>query len=164
MPNHYHLLLHEAINGGAVEFVKRLGNGFTKYFNIKYRRSGYLFQNKAKIILAENDAHYLYLPYYVELNPLDLIDKSWRAGEIEKISRAENFLNSYRWSSYQDYSGYKNFPAIIDKYLFYDIFDTDQKEYEKEMWALVKGDTKTSRTRQRGTLTGGEGDQWFGFG
>ena len=33
-----------------------------KYVNIKNDRSGYLFQNKAKIILAEGDAHfYIYL-------------------------------------------------------------------------------------------------------
>src|SRR3989344_5375552 len=33
LPNHYHLLLHEKIEGGVVEFIKRLGNGYTKYFN-----------------------------------------------------------------------------------------------------------------------------------
>ena len=38
-------------DGGVVEFTKRIGNGFTKYVNIKNDRSSYLFQNKAKIIL-----------------------------------------------------------------------------------------------------------------
>ena len=55
--------LEEVEDGGVVEFTKRIGNGFTKYVNIKNDRSGYLFQNKAKIILAEGDAHFLYLPF-----------------------------------------------------------------------------------------------------
>ena len=49
MPNHYHLLLYEKQDGGIVEFVKRLGNAYTKYVNIKNSSSGYVFQNSAKI-------------------------------------------------------------------------------------------------------------------
>ena len=138
LPNHYHLLVYEKVEGGVTQFAKRIGNGYTKYFNIKNKRSGYLFQNKAKIIKVEDDAHFLYLPYYVELNPLDLFDTAWRDEGIHQKKRAEVFLSTYRWSSYQDYVGKKNFPMIINKDLFFDLFETNKAAYGKEMWKLLE--------------------------
>ena len=35
LPNHYHLLLYEVSEGGILEFTKRLGNAYTKYFYTK---------------------------------------------------------------------------------------------------------------------------------
>jgi len=73
LPNHFHLLLHETVDGGILEFTKRLGNAYTKYFNTKNEgRSGYLFQNSAKIIKVENNRHFLYLPFYIDLNSAEL--------------------------------------------------------------------------------------------
>ena len=37
-------------------------------------------------------------------------------------------MDSYRWSSYADYTGKKNFPSIIDKKLGLEIFG-DTKKY-----------------------------------
>src|SRR3989338_5717463 len=74
LPNHYHLLLYEVVEGGIIEFTKRLGNAFTKYFNTRNEgRSGYLFQNSAKIILINDERQYLYITFYIDINPLDLI-------------------------------------------------------------------------------------------
>ncbi|MEK7077754.1 MAG: transposase, partial [Patescibacteria group bacterium] len=36
MPNHYHLLLSPRVDDGIVKFMKKLGIGYAKYFNIKY--------------------------------------------------------------------------------------------------------------------------------
>ena len=95
LPNHYHLLVQELTDNGAVNFTKRLGNGYTKYINTKRERSGYLFQNKAKIIPAESQSHFLFLPFYVELNPLDLYDeKKWREFDFEKPDGAIGFLEN----------------------------------------------------------------------
>src|SRR3989344_6813463 len=43
-PNHYHFILRQKIDGGISEYMKRLG-GYTKYFNIRYKRNGSLFQS-----------------------------------------------------------------------------------------------------------------------
>ena len=117
LPNHYHLLLEEVEDGGVVEFTKRIGNGFTKYVNIKNDRSGYLFQNKAKIILAEGDAHFLYLPFYVDANPIEIIYHNWKEEGVRNndLEKAITFLKSYKWSSFSDYAGVNNFPDIINK-------------------------------------------------
>ena len=132
MPNHYHLLIHERVDGGVVEFVKRIGNGYTKYFNIKNNRSGYLFQNAAKIIPVQRDEHFLYLPFYIDSNPIDLIEPDWKVKGVKNIKNIINFLESYRWSSFQDYMDKENFPNIIDKKLFFELFETNQKRYKND--------------------------------
>jgi len=45
-PNHYHVILEQITEGGISELMKRLGGGYTKYFNEKYKRTGSLFQGR----------------------------------------------------------------------------------------------------------------------
>ncbi|MBU3925621.1 transposase [Patescibacteria group bacterium] len=132
MPNHYHLLLQEKVDGGAINFIKRIGNGYTKYFNIKNNRSGYLFQNSAKIILVERNEHFLYLPFYINANPIDLIEPGWEGKGIKNKNKVLEFLEKYQWSSYQDHIGTSNLPQIINKDLFFNIFDINSNQYKKD--------------------------------
>lgn len=137
LPNHYHLLVYEIVDGGTINFVKRLGNGYTKYINIKNERSGYLFQNRAKMIQVKTDKHFLYIPFYIEMNPLDLHLPGWKEIGISKPQKALDFLEKYRWSSYRDYSDSENFPLIINKELYFDQFSTNRKKYSEEIRELI---------------------------
>lgn len=112
MPNHYHLLLSPLIESGISLFMKKLNMGYSKYFNERYERSGALWQGKFKRILIERDAHFLYIPYYIHLNPLDLQFPEWRTGGVQDVTGAIEYLREYRWSSHLDYVGIKNFPSI----------------------------------------------------
>ncbi|OGM97731.1 MAG: hypothetical protein A2817_02945 [Candidatus Yanofskybacteria bacterium RIFCSPHIGHO2_01_FULL_39_8b] len=132
MPNHYHLLVQEKVDGGAVEFVKRIGNGYTKYFNIRNNRSGYLFQNAAKIIPVVHNKHFLYLPFYIESNPIKLIEPNWKENGIKNSKKAAEFLESYFWSSYLDHISIHNFTEIINQNLFFQIFDTNPEQYKAD--------------------------------
>ena len=114
MPNHYHMFISSTGDiGNIAKFMKKIGMGYAKYFNEKYQRSGYLWQGKYKKIQVEDDEHFIYLPYYIHLNPLDLIMPEWREGKVENTQKALDYLQKYRWSSYLDYLGEENFPSII---------------------------------------------------
>ena len=113
MPNHYHFLLRQLADSGITEFMRKIGTGYTNYFNLKNTRVGPLFQGKFKAIHLEKEAHLLYLPHYIHLNPLDLHMPEWRERKIRHTENAIKFLESYRWSSYLDYIGKKNFPSVI---------------------------------------------------
>ncbi|HEY0221170.1 MAG TPA: transposase [Candidatus Paceibacterota bacterium] len=130
LPNHYHLLLYEVEEGGVLEFVKRIGNAYTKYFNIKNKgRSGYLFQNSAKIVSIERDPQFIYIPFYIDLNPLDLKFLNWKKVGVDN-KEALSFLKKYKWSSFTDYYG-NGRDSIINKDLFFDLFESNNKDYEK---------------------------------
>jgi len=117
MPNHFHLLVKQKEEGGITKFMRRLSIGYANYFNQKYKRSGTLFEGRYKSILINQDRHFNYLPYYIHLNPLDLVMPEWRSGKIQNYQKAIQFLKNYRWSSHLDYLGNKNFPSVTQREL-----------------------------------------------
>ena len=135
MPNHYHLLIKPRGDNSLSAFMKKLNMGYAKYFNIKYNRSGALFQGKYKAVSVISDTHFIHLPYYIHFNPLDIKFPEWRGRKIKNVKRAIEFLSSYRWSSHLDYSGEKNFPSVTNRTFLLEYFG-GHKEYSKniESW------------------------------
>lgn len=133
MDNHYHLLLSPIDDDlrHLSAFMRKLNMGYAKYFNEKYERTGALWQGKYKKIRIENDSHFQYIPYYIHLNPLDYKFPEWRGGKLTKHNEALTFLDSYRWSSFLDYNGIKNYSSITDKGVLKNILGSrDQQKKE----------------------------------
>jgi len=123
MPNHFHLILKQKKEKGIVKFMQKMGTGYTMYFNKKYQRVGGLFQGRFKAARVKDEAHFTHLPFYIHTNPLDLFHYRGSTSIMES-------LRSYRWSSFLDYIGNKNFPSVTSRELFLEFFG-GQKEYEK---------------------------------
>jgi len=138
MPNHPHIFLQEKIDGGASVFSKKITSGHTQYFNIRNKRIGVLFQGRSKIILVKHDAHFLHLPFYILSNPLDLFQPDWREKGIKNLKKAFEFLENYQWSALLDLIGKENFPEVINKNLFYELFDTNEKQFKKDFIEWLK--------------------------
>ncbi len=131
MPNHFHLLIKQKVENGIVKFMQKLGTGYTMSFNQKYERSGSLFQGTYKAVLVEKDSHFIHLPYYIHSNPLDMKFPEWRNKEIKNYKEAMKFLESYRWSSFPDYIGKKNFPSVTQREFLLDFFKGPE-QYKKD--------------------------------
>ena len=136
MPNHYHLLLSELVDGGISLFMQKVNMGYTKYFNKRHERSGTLWQGKYKKILIEREAHFMYIPFYIHLNPLDLVMPEWREGKVKNPRKALQYLRGYRWSSHLDYLGIKNFPSITNRKEILGGFEKVH-DYEKEITSII---------------------------
>jgi len=85
MTNHAHILLKSGQNGLSF-FMRRLLSGYAQYFNRRHKRVGYLFQNRYKSIICEENAYFEKLVAYIHLNPL-------RAGLVESLAQ----LAIYPW-------------------------------------------------------------------
>src|SRR3989338_11467355 len=114
MPNHFHIMIREQQENGVSTFMQKPGTGYTVYFNQKYERTGVLFQGVYKSIHITDDSYFRYLPFYIHLNPLDLLYPNWREGTVENTTKVFQFLENYKWSSYLDYMRKKNFPSVIN--------------------------------------------------
>lgn len=68
LPNHYHLIVRQCIDNGISEFQKRLGSGYTLYFNEKNDRSGSLFEGGYKLVHIDSDEYFRYVFAYVSCN------------------------------------------------------------------------------------------------
>jgi len=136
MGNHYHLLVSEVMEGGISRFMQKLNMGYSKYFNERHKRIGTLWQGKYKKIQIMRDAHFLYIPYYIHLNPLDFTMPEWRDGKVKNALRALKALRAYRWSSHLDYMGEKNFPSVTRRDFLSDMFQT-RGAYEREIVNII---------------------------
>jgi len=137
VPNHFHLLLKEIIEGGISKFMQKLGLGYTKYSNIKYEEVGRLFQGPYQYKLVGDDQIYLeYLSTYIQVkNVLELFPGGIQAAE-KNINQAMKFLEEYIFSSCPDFLGVRK-SLIIDKDVLGEIFPTPG-DYRKFVVDLIK--------------------------
>ncbi len=105
MTNHFHILVRQEVDGGITKFMKKLGTGYSMFFNIKYQRQGALFGGPFKSKLIGNDDNYMrQLFAYIHLNPLDVKFSGWENKIKDSFSdEMKIFLESYPYSSYLDY-------------------------------------------------------------
>lgn len=92
--NHYHFILQQLSENGISEFMRRLGCGYTWYFNSKNERSGVLFQGRFKSKHINTNEYLLYLSAYVNLN-----DKVHNFGN-ELGGRTAKFKSLSSWDEY----------------------------------------------------------------
>lgn len=115
MPNHVHLLLRQIRDGGISKFMRKVGAGYGGYYNRKYKRLGHVFVGRYRIVHIANDNQLKTVFVYIHTNPVAIIYPRWKEKGIKTkdLSRVIKFLEEeYRWSSYPDYLGNKNFPSL----------------------------------------------------
>ena len=146
MPNHFHLLVKEKVEGGVSKFMQKLSTGYTMYFNKRHVRSGVLFQGKFKATHASEDSYLKYLISYIHLNPIKLIDSSWKETGIADRRSAKKYLKNYTYSSYIDYLGIpRNQQKILDLEAFPTYFTSlNSFETEVDEWLSYQNDTSRS--------------------
>jgi REP element-mobilizing transposase RayT len=93
IPNHFHLLVRTG-ELSLSEMMRKLLTGYAIYFNRRHKRSGYLYQNRYKSVLCEEETYFLELVRYIHLNPL-------RAMLVESIKG----LEGYPWSGHSALTG-----------------------------------------------------------
>lgn len=69
MPNHLHLLIRTG-ERALSDLMRKLLTGYAIYFNRRHQRHGYLYQNRYKSILCQEEAYLLEMVRYIHLNPL----------------------------------------------------------------------------------------------
>ena len=119
MPNHFHILVHEKIDGGISKYMLKLMTSYSMYFNKKYDRTGKLYEGVFKSSHASSDPYLKYLYSYIHLNPAKLIDKNWRKKTRDPLKLLK-FTYSYPYSSIMEYANSKftiinhaQFPAFF---------------------------------------------------
>ncbi|MDD4990083.1 MAG: transposase [Candidatus Pacebacteria bacterium] len=143
MPNHMHLLIKQTTNNGISKFMQKIGAGYSAYFREKYKlqNKGYFFQSRFKAVYIENDEQLKTVFVYIHTNPIALIEPGWKENGIKNLEKAIEFLESYKWSSYQDYLGKKNFPSVTERDFLLEIMGREKgcKDFI-DNWAQYKSE------------------------
>ncbi|MBI2450620.1 MAG: transposase [Candidatus Nealsonbacteria bacterium] len=114
MSNHVHLLVRQLKDDGISNFMRKIGAGYSAYYNQKYKRAGHVFQGRYKIVHITNDNQLKTIFVYIHTNPVAIIYPHWKEEGIgiKYLGKVIQFIEEYRWSSYSDYLGNKNFPSL----------------------------------------------------
>jgi putative transposase len=129
MPNLFHILVKEKVEGGITKFAGKLLTAYSMYFNRKNNRTGTLFEGKFKAKHINSDEYLKYLFAYIHLNPVKLIDSEWEENGISDRKNAKKYLTEYSFSSYPDYHGLARLESkIINQEVFPEYF-TKQKDF-----------------------------------
>jgi len=124
MPDHYHLLL-KIISKDFSLFISRVENSYSRYFNLKHKRKGPLWQSSFKAVRIVSNVQLLHVSRYIHLNPTSkcLVNKP----------------EDWQFSSYKDYVSNdiffkKTFKEIsISNTKSYMKFVEDQQDYQKKL-------------------------------
>jgi len=133
MPNHYHLVIRQLVDGGIEKFMRKLGVSYSMYFNIREKRVGPLFQGRFKAKLVEDDVQLLQLIKYIHLNPLKIYKPNYlEHGTVDK-KEAFDYVEKYPWSSYGHYAKEKKSDLIDD---FTEVVTLDEDKFTE----LIRSD------------------------
>lgn len=139
MPNHFHLLVKERIEKGISVFMEKLSTAFSMYFNKKHNRTGRLYEGTFKAKHINKDEYFNWLFSYIHLNPVKLIDPTWKESGISDPEKARNFMERYRYSSYFDYFlGDRPESVILSKKVFPEYF-VQLNDFENLVKEITKG-------------------------
>lgn len=119
MPNHYHLLLKEVVEGGITKFMQKFGTAYTMYFNEKNDRIGNLFVKPFRSKHVTGDRYFQYLINYIHCNPAELFEKKWKEGAVSDPDVLADKLIAYQYSSL---NAYLDSNALVRKILDESIF------------------------------------------
>ncbi len=108
MPNHFHILITPLTESGVSKFMQKLSTAYSMYYNKKYAHSGGLFEGKFKAKHTPDDTYLKYLFSYINLNPVKLIDPTWKKYGLKDIQKTFMFLETYKYSSYLDLLYYRD--------------------------------------------------------
>lgn len=123
VPNHFHLVLKEILEGGITVFTQRIFTAYTMYFNKKYSRTGNLLSGVFKSRHIDDDRYLKQVISYLHLNAAELFDPRWKAGRgnLEKIKQQ---LVEYPYSSLPDFLGQKRPERKILGDSIFELFET----------------------------------------
>ncbi|MBI2475919.1 MAG: hypothetical protein HYV67_01605 [Candidatus Taylorbacteria bacterium] len=134
IPNHFHLLLKEIIEGGISLFMQKIGNSMVGHYNQKYRAVGSLFQGSYKGKRIDSDEYLRYVAVYIMVkNSLEMYP-----GGIKKAYR--EFDKAFEWAEKNPYTSLGHYTGvlktnIIEANLLGEIFENrrELKEFSKDV-------------------------------
>jgi putative transposase len=139
-PNHFHLLLEQVTENGISEFMKRLGGGYTKYYNQRNKRSGHLFRGKFQSRWVNSNEYLLHLSTYINLN--------FRVhGLNDQLGRPTSKLIRTSW---EEYVGKMKDPFCEKDIILGQFKNKDEyREYAEDALPIMLDRKKTEREEKR---------------
>jgi REP element-mobilizing transposase RayT len=110
MSNHFHLLVYQIDVPYLEKFMRSLMTSYSRYLNLKNKRTGSVFESRYKAVRIANDRYLQHISRYIHLNPQRWEHYKYSSLKYYRDGNAPHWLNTDRileqFSSKQDYIGF----------------------------------------------------------
>jgi putative transposase len=141
MDNHFHLLATPETDNGLPLMMQAVGRAYVRYFNLRHKRSGTLWEGRYRSTLIESERYLMACMVYIDLNPV-------RAGMVARPG-------DYLWSSHRHCIGQASDKLVSPHALFWGLGNTP---FAREMAYAALVETGLHPTQQaqltQATLSG----------
>ncbi len=69
MSNHFHLLIYQVNVPYLEKFMKSIMTSYSMYFNLRYKRTGHVFESRYKAVRIDQESYLQHITRYIHLNP-----------------------------------------------------------------------------------------------
>ena len=132
MPTHLHLVVSEEEGGDVSKFTSDVLNSYSRYFNIKHKRKGPLWESRSTYVLVKSDEQLLHVTRYVHLNPVTayIVDKpeDWPYSSYNEY--INNIKDAQRICRYS--------PELEINPMVYKRFVEEQIPYQRELASIYR--------------------------
>jgi len=109
IPHSYYILIKTEKDN--LSNIMKLQNGkYSRYFNSKYGRSGYLWEGRYKSCFIEDKNYLFYFIRYIE--------------QLPKLLRVSSKIDSYQYSSYRQFIGLDTLQPYLKESIIFQKFNT----------------------------------------
>ncbi|MBS1170871.1 MAG: transposase [Burkholderiaceae bacterium] len=123
LPNQVHFLATPVDETGLARMMQWIGRYYVPYFNLKYSRTGTLWQGRFRTSVIESEQYFLPCCRYIEMNPV-------REGLVAHPA-------DYRWSSFAHHVGDRSDSMVTDHPLYWAMGNTPfEREAAYKAWIL----------------------------
>lgn len=96
MPNHFHLLLYQVEMDAVTKLLRAVCSSYSTYFNLKYSRTGTLFQGCFKAVRVNDQGYLQYLTRYIHRNPPDYLNWGWSSLDYWLAEKSAYWIKQQR--------------------------------------------------------------------
>lgn len=130
MPNHFHLLIKQRGDEGVRLFLSNFQNSFAKYFNVKNKRFGTLFQRPFKAKYIQTDGELLHLSRYIHLNPITSYMMEFQQLKVSNLTSFSSYLKINKGESFVNTEFLIKIAGSSDKY---EKFVANQVDFQRRL-------------------------------
>jgi putative transposase len=118
MSNHFHLLLVPEEEESLKKCLHGITFRYAQYFNLKYKRSGRLWQNRYFSCIVDKNSYLWAVARYIERNPVragivaKLEDWRWSSAQAHIQSKRADFPSLTEWLEESELESYKKFVSV----------------------------------------------------
>lgn len=114
MSNHFHLMIYQNDVPYLEKFMRSIMTSYSKYYNLKYKRTGSVFESRYKASRIDQESYLQHITRYIHLNPRGWARYRYSSLKYYRDGKEPDWLHSNR--ILEQFSSRQNYMDFVSDY------------------------------------------------